>query len=502
MDILSPRDMAAFWTAVPQFLRKRGRGPSKRHDEDQDEQQLHLQFDKILVHTLEEIPAFGYRDLAQTTLGFAKIVKNIGGHGKRLPEGSPQQILHNLFIGENSQNKEFIFSHIAVASLPILQDFDARSLSNFIYAYGLAEYVLKFEDGSTFFDILALEAIPNLTKFNSFDISNMLWGYSNVKASNPRLFEETGDVVIARDLLKTFNPQDITNMIWAYSTAEELHPKLFEEVADHIASLDNLGGFIPQALSNIAWAYAAANESQPKLFKKIADAVIKKETEFTSQGITNLLWAYATNGQIDQHLFKSLAPTATALVRKCNSQDLANIAWSYAVANVSAPSLFNQDFINSCLEKNDEFTLEGLSQLHQWHLWQEDLNSNIDCPHHFKEKCYEAFLSRVPRPSALQDDVISELSSIGLQPEEEKLTERGYRLDALVEVNGEKIGIEVDGPSHFLGRKPTGSTILKHRQVTTLEGIRIVSVPYWEWDKLGKDRSKKQQYLRALLGLN
>ena len=105
----------------------------------------------------------------------------------------------------------------------------------------------------------------------------------------------------------------------------------------------------------------------------------------------------------------------------------------------------------------------------------------------------------MPSPSALQNDVISELTSIGLQPEEEVLTERGYRLDALVEVNGKKIGIEVDGPSHFLGRKPTGNTILKHRQVINLEGIPVISVPYWEWDKLRKDSDKKQQYLRSLL---
>ena len=78
------------------------------------------------------------------------------------------------------------------------------------------------------------------------------------------------------------------------------------------------------------------------------------------------------------------------------------------------------------------------------------------------------------------------------------LTESGYRLDVLVEVNGEKIGIEVDGPFHFLGRNPNGRTILKHRQVTNVDGSPVVSVPYWEWDEL-EDHNKKQQYLRALL---
>ncbi len=59
----------------------------------------------------------------------------------------------------------------------------------------------------------------------------------------------------------------------------------------------------------------------------------------------------------------------------------------------------------------------------------------------------------------------------------------------------------MDGPSHFVGRKPTGSTLLKHRQVKILDEIEVISVPYWEWNKLGKDEVKKQQYLRVALGL-
>jgi len=43
---------------------------------------------------------------------------------------------------------------------------------------------------------------------------------------------------------------------------------------------------------------------------------------------------------------------------------------------------------------------------------------------------------------------------------------------------------------------------LKRRQVTNLDGISVVSAPYWEWNKLKKDNEKKKQYLRDLLGLD
>ncbi len=73
------------------------------------------------------------------------------------------------------------------------------------------------------------------------------------------------------------------------------------------------------------------------------------------------------------------------------------------------------------------------------------------------------------------------LTSLGVCPAEEVVIHEGYSLDFVVEYSGERIGIEVDGPSHFVGGEPTGTTLLKRRQLRHL-GWRLVSVPYWEWD--------------------
>jgi hypothetical protein len=47
--------------------------------------------------------------------------------------------------------------------------------------------------------------------------------------------------------------------------------------------------------------------------------------------------------------------------------------------------------------------------------------------------------------------VVAQLSHMGLEPKEAVLVDSGYRIDALVEVNGKQVGVEVDGPSHFIG---------------------------------------------------
>jgi hypothetical protein len=484
---------------------------------------------------------FDGREIATIAISLAKVMKQVESREHRADTGSLHRILHNLLVGINLEQKQFILDKVAKSSLLILSEFDARSLSNLIYSFALAEYVPTVEGGRTIMDILALEAMSKLQHFNSQDLSNMLLSYAKLESANLLLFKAAGDKIAGMNDLSEFWPQHFSNILWSYATAGESHPQLFGKFADHIVAMKDLSSFLPQALSNIIWAYATAGESYPQLYNKLANhivrmkdlsgfkpqalsnilwsfatagkshpllfqklehAVIARCNEFNSQGIANLLLACATVGLIDQQLFTSFAPAVKSVLGQCNIQNVANIAWAYAVANINDPSLFNSDFIDALQAKANDFVPENLFQLYQWQLWQEELKSDIRLYPALHKKCRKAFLLRLPRPSRFQDDVISLLSSIGMLPEEEFLTSSGYRLDAIVKVNGMKVGIEVDGPSHFMNREPTGSTLLKRRQVSILDGIRIISVPYWEWDKLGNDRVKKQDYLRSKFGLH
>jgi RAP domain len=125
----------------------------------------------------------------------------------------------------------------------------------------------------------------------------------------------------------------------------------------------------------------------------------------------------------------------------------------------------------------------------------------------------DAFVSKQESPSLLQVDIVGTLERLQdvSHVQEEVLTDTGYSLDAVIVYRGNRIGVEVDGPSHFVGpllRSPNGSTVLKHRQLRTLGGWKLVSIPYWEWDEIcnasgGRDpttlESKKQSFLRGVL---
>jgi hypothetical protein len=61
----------------------------------------------------------------------------------------------------------------------------------------------------------------------------------------------------------------------------------------------------------------------------------------------------------------------------------------------------------------------------------------------------------------------------------------------LIEIHGKNIGVEVDGPSHFINKQPNGP----------IDKIPLVSVPYWEWDKFGKDRDKETRVFERFVCL-
>jgi hypothetical protein len=61
--------------------------------------------------------------------------------------------------------------------------------------------------------------------------------------------------------------------------------------------------------------------------------------------------------------------------------------------------------------------------------------------------------------------------------------------------------VEVEGPTHFLGdgRTPSGSTLLKRKQLGQL-GYRVAPVPFWEWQALIGEEAKRK-YLQEKLGM-
>ena len=110
-----------------------------------------------------------------------------------------------------------------------------------------------------------------------------------------------------------------------------------------------------------------------------------------------------------------------------------------------------------------------------------------------------AFCAMPSHPSLLQRQVANTLRALGLSLQEEVRTAQGYSLDAVVHFEGCEVGVEVNGPSHYVGstQKLTGATVLKQRQLYAF-GWPLLVVPYWEWNGL-KGNEEQLKYLRCRL---
>ena len=170
---------------------------------------------------------------------------------------------------------------------------------------------------------------------------------------------------------------------------------------------------------------------------------------------------------------------------------------------VRAASLFaSPDFADCCADLVvDDLSTEALRQLHQWQLWLDLERVGDGWPGlrpDVRERCRQAFVAGAASPSSLQRKVAAALADLDLCVAEDVMTAEGYSIDVVVTTaDGRKVGVEVDGPWHFVGtsRTPNGATLLKRRQLRAA-GWALLPVPYWEWDALRMPGDADAQRLR------
>ncbi|KAL3794747.1 hypothetical protein HJC23_012757 [Cyclotella cryptica] len=459
-------------------------------------------FYHIAQRALRSISHFSPEGLSKLAWSFAKVnVRSpqlfaaiVEASERCMKEFNPQSISIMLWgFARNEECYVRLFEMATKKAISCLSEFKPQELTNTVHAFATSKH-----SNHTFFEKVGEEAEARIESFIPQNLANIVWAYATLGVSHPRLFKAVAKKAISSS--SRFSSQELSTTAWAFATAKVDALNLFHVIAEN--SMAKLDKFEPQHLSNIVWAFATSKIPHRRLFEAVADSVLCRRTEFSPLQISTLIWSYAyvPVGSVNIHLYSELESIVIASVDACDSQFLANIAWSYAVANVEAPCLFQNRsaFVNAILSRKDKFSLRELCQLHQWILWQKEIKSDLTVPSNFQQLCYNAYIKRSPSSSAFQRSVISELKSIGLEPQEEYLlADCGYMLDALVEVNGESVGIEVDGPCHFAGREPLGKMKLKHRQVLNIEGIRVVSIPYWKWD----GNPNKQEYLKSKLDM-
>jgi len=412
-----------------------------------------------------------------------------------------------------------LLDKIAKVAAPRLDEFTSQGIANTVWAYATLKH-----PSQNLFSNIANVWTPRVHQFNSQGISNTVWAYATLKHHNAQFFDALANVALT--CINEFNSQDLANTVWAYASRNHDAPELFDAIAS-VSTRAKLQDFSTQGLANMAWSYAKMGHYSPELFDNIVDVALPRLYFFSNQELANMVWAYASVGHNGPpELFDKIAEVVLSRlalelevdndVNNFNAQDLANIVWSYAVVSefdsknaVIREFASHPNIVNSILSffELDQFGKKELCQLHQWNMWCQETFGEQKIPEDLSEKCLGTFSKTETMKSSLQDNIAKILDEIGVPYESEATMETGYSIDFLVTTkNGTNVALEADGPRHFLGETKisNGSTRMKHRQVRKLDGIKVVSVPYWEWNSIRIDNNNtmfQRAYLEELLEL-
>ena len=449
---MGPMDVSSCWNTLGKLVRQRA--------EEREWMRAELRrgptLAPLLDSTLLKLPRFQPRPVANAVHGLAGVVSATG-----------------YAPGEH------VWEALAAKSLSFMNQFSTQALANTAWAYATAQH-----PAPALFDAIAAEATPRLREFDPQALTNTAWAYATAQHASPALLNAIAAEAAPR--VHEFKPQALTNMVWAYTTAQHPAPALLDAIAEEAAT--RVRDFDPQHLAITAWAFAKAEHAAPKLLDAIAAEAAPRVREFDPQALASTAWAYATAQHAAPKLLDAIAAEAVPRGHEFNQLQLANMAWAYAAADHgSSDVLFGTDaFVARCEAIESTFPAEGLCQLHQWQLWLVERGEAWPrLPPLLAERCHAAFVAAEGRPSRLQRQVGAALKALGHEPREEVRTPQGYSLDVVVCIEGREVAIEVDGPSHFVGRThtPTGATALKWRQLRAA-GWALVAVPYWQWNAL------------------
>ena len=383
------------------------------------------------------------------------------------------------------------------------------------------------------------EATRRIGEFNQQGLSNLAWACTVINTSDrfpAKLYEAIAVQCI--EVLETFNQQGLANLLWSFAKQGVAADDLFRAVIPHVLDSTRQGTITAHSLVSIVWSYAVLGYAPRGLYGPLAAVARARLDELTAQGLANLAWAYAVAD----------------------------------VAGPEVDALFGDGaFVEQCAVDIGEaraYSSEGstahehLRQLHQWQLWRDERAAAAlqrddpgsvwpALPEPMREQAAHTFSSLEVSPSEFQRQVYVVVRSLGLAPVHEVTTALGYSLDIVARVPSTDVcemtaaeagfadaalaavelppcrpliddagvfpgdpssflvGIEVDGPTHFLHRstRPSGSTILKRRQLQRA-GWRLVAVPYFEWRETSKyARSREERienrrrYVAQLLGV-
>ncbi|GFR41293.1 hypothetical protein Agub_g1968 [Astrephomene gubernaculifera] len=299
------------------------------------------------------------------------------------------------------------------------------------------------------------------------------------------------------------NSQNCSNLLWSLATLGLYHEQLVEGLVGRLGELTarkqqeegeaSREGPTNQNLANSLWALAVMGPQVLSRHSSLVEGLLREvvrrweqqqgQVGFTQEGLAQL-WQV----QLElQHVSRGRGGSRKGLSRL--ELILAGGAGSQSsLLGAMRRAASREERLDPHISKLQQTVVKAIQQLLQPATGDGDGARHADDGNRTRSP----FSSSRPLLAILPEHPVEELCC---------------RVDVVVEVaGGKRVAVEVDGPSHFLANHPhtrtkNGPTQLRDRQLEwVFRAGNVVSVPYWEWNKL-KGREGRLTYLSQLLGL-
>ncbi|KAG1679152.1 hypothetical protein FOA52_000507 [Chlamydomonas sp. UWO 241] len=358
---------------------------------------------------------------------------------------------------------------------------------------------------AAFMDVLLQVAMPQLASFNPQELANTVFALATLGHNDAAFMDAL--LVAAESKLSSFNSQGLANTLWAVS-------KLGVDDAAFVGALlvvteSKLRSFNSQELANTVWSLATLGHNDAAFMGALLVVAEAKLPSFKPQELANTAWALATLGHKDAAFMHALLVVAESKLPSFTAQNLANSAWALAVLDVQ-----NATFVVALIQRvaasATDFSATELSQLFQFMLWLDTWQFAADVLPWLLTTCKQVWIEEIGNTivshTQLQVcDAVRQLPGCS-GAISEHLTDDGlFSIDIAVQLpGGQKLAVEVDGPTHFLRNTPAvlnGATHLRNRLLEA-RGWCVVSVPVTEWGRqVAKGKQAVHDYLTTVLGL-
>jgi len=355
-------------------------------------------------------------------------------------------------------------------------------------------------------------------------LANIATAYSKLEITNHQdFFAAINDKDVSRWIVENGKAQEIANIATAFAKLEIVdHKNFFAAINDKKIIKYLMENGNAQDFANIATAFAKLEIVDQKAY---FDSLSGKETcsmlinSGNPQNIANISSAFATLGIEDSNNFFLALSVDNTFATKGNAQDVCNSLWSFAclglLENVAYESIIKSLWSKAISMPVEDFIVEDLRQLRQFYTCSIVEGENLklkEIPSDLRSKINKVRQSNTDSRS--HGDISILLAEIGFEHATEvspfvdnsaDLFSGGDEFMAIDMANLEdRIAVEFDGPSHFLGlghdgRVESGKTKMKSRMLKKL-GWKVIKIPWFEWKEVNRGESwklKKVEYLKG-----